>query len=184
MNRRTFVLSVGSIAATGGAALGSGAFDLVEADRSANIAVSDDSAAIIELADNGTSQFVTTDANNLLKLEYTGSGNATGANDNAATTIEAGFKIGNNDDTQGVGVKITHDAADAAAVNFYGDTGKTTSVESLPSANGDPHNLDPYDTTNSVQDNFDVTIELDTSVTDLSGLTTITVTADPAAYTA
>ena len=183
MDRRTFVIGVGSIATAGGAALGSGAFDLVEADRSANIAVADDSAAIIELADNGTSQFVTTDANNLLKLEYTGSANATGANDDAVTTIEAGFKIENNDDTQGVGVKVEHDAGDAAAVDFYGDTGKTTSVETLPTATGDPHNLDAYNSTDGV-DSFDVTIELDTSVTDLSGLTTITVTADPAAYTA
>lgn len=183
MERRTFVISVGSIAAAGGAALGSGAFDLIEADRTANITVSDDSAAIIELADNGTSQFVTTDANNLLKLEYTGSGNATGANDSAVTTVEAGFKVGNNSN-QGVGVKIAHDAGSASAVNFYGDTGKTTSVESLPSANTDPHNLDAYDSTNSVQDNFNVTFELDTTVTDLSGFTTVTVTADPSAYTA
>ena len=181
MQRRTFVISVGGIVAAGGAALGSGAFDQIDADRTANIAVSDDSAAIIELADNGTSQFVTTDASNLLKLEYTGSGNATGANDSAVTTIEAGFKVGNNS-TQGVGVKITHDAGSTDAVNLYGDTGKTTSVESFPGASGDPHNLDAYDAANSTQDNFDVTFELDTTVTDLSGLTTITITADPSAY--
>lgn len=183
MERRTFVIGVGSIAAAGGTALGSGAFNLIEADRSASITVSDDSAALIELADNGTSQFVGTDANNLLQLNYAGSGNATGANDSAVTTIEAGFKVGNNA-TQGVGVKLAHDAGSVGAVNFYGDTGKTTSVESLPTANGDPHNLDAYDSTNSVQDSFNVTLELDTTVTDLSGLTTITVTADPSAYTA
>lgn len=183
MQRRTFVLSVGSIVAASGAALGSGAFDLIEADRTASIAVSDDSAALVSLADNGTSQFVSTDANNLLTLNYAGSGQATGANDNAVTTIEAGFTVGNNS-TQGVGVKITSDAVDAAAVNFYGDTAKTAGVEVLPTVNTDPHNLDAYDSVSNVQDSFDVTIELDTTVTDLSGLTTITVTADPSAYTA
>ncbi|WP_323190903.1 hypothetical protein [Halostella sp. PRR32] len=185
MNRRTFVISVGSIAATGGAALGSGAFDLIEADRTADITLASDSAALLELTDNGTSQFVDSTGGtdgDLLQLKYTGSGNASGANKSAVTTIEAGFKIGNNA-SQGVGVKIAHDAADPSAVNLYGDTGKTTAVESLPTANGDPHNLDAYDSANSTQDSFDVTIELDTTVTDLSGLTTITVTADPSAYT-
>jgi hypothetical protein len=182
MNRRTFVLSVGSIAATGGAALGSGAFDLVEADRTASITVTDDSSAVIGLSAN-SSEFVSTDGNNLLQLNYSGSANSSGANDNAVTTVEAGFTISNNDDTQGVGVKVGHDAGDTAAVNFFGDTGKTTGIESYPGANGDPHNLDAYNSTDGA-DTVDVTFELDTTVTDLSGLSTITISADPSQYTA
>ena len=49
MNRRTFVLGLGTIATGSAAAVGSGAFTSVEADRNISVETADDSAAFLQL---------------------------------------------------------------------------------------------------------------------------------------
>ena len=66
MNRRTFVVGVGALAAGGAAAIGTGAFDSVEAERTVTAELSDDADAYLALESTGSHSEL--DGNGRLKL--------------------------------------------------------------------------------------------------------------------
>ena len=84
MNRRNVLIGLGTVAAGGGAVLGTGAFSQVEAERTVNVGVSGDASAAVELTANTSVDGVTQDgsgANNELSIKLTN------VNDGALTSI-------------------------------------------------------------------------------------------------
>ncbi|ELZ00930.1 hypothetical protein C482_08718 [Natrialba chahannaoensis JCM 10990] len=117
LNRRTTLIGLGTIVAGGGAALGTGAFDTVEADRSVNIETAGDDGALLGLE--------------ILSETLTGGENADviefdldTLNVNAITTFEAAFEITNN-------------GTNPVTVSIEDDEG-----ENLLGTNGDPMTFD------------------------------------------
>ena len=118
LNRRNVLVGLGTIVAGGGAALGTGAFSQVEADRSASIAVADDDEAFLGLEihedrlDDGTpdSPYVEYDDSNsheIIEFYFDGDEN----NDNDGLNVNAVTRFDNlititNDSTNDVSVEI------------------------------------------------------------------------------
>ena len=98
MKRRKFVIGVGSLAAGSAAAVGTGAFSSVEADRSVSVEVGDDNDAYLGLeavrddiiSDDGDGGQLSID----LGSQTTAEGGE-GFNDEAITKIEGVFRITN-----------------------------------------------------------------------------------------
>ena len=116
--RRKFLLGMGSLAAGGAAAMGTGAFTSVSADRSVDVQVADDSDALLRIVpdERGGSQtpnaqeYVDT-SGGTVSLDFTStSEGATGINDEATTIIDDILTI-ENQGTQGVYVGYTHPAS-------------------------------------------------------------------------
>ncbi|MDF9744688.1 hypothetical protein [Natrinema salsiterrestre] len=133
MERRKFVLSAGALAASGGIALGTGAFSTVEAERDVGVAVSDDSSAYlgIEPGDGPNGNYVDTTDSDALAINLTGDNDNIGSglaggeglNANAVTGIADLFKI-QNQGTQEVQLEVAPLAfADADFANFDGVLG-------------------------------------------------------------
>ena len=93
MNRRNVLIGLGTVAAGGGAVLGTGAFSTVEAERTMSVGFSDDSGA--ELILNPTSSYASSSqgTNSASTLDLT----FNNLNDDATTTLSGVFEIDNND---------------------------------------------------------------------------------------
>jgi len=59
LNRRNTLIGLGTIVAGGGAALGTGAFSSVEADRTVSVGTEADSSALLALTDEDASDYIT-----------------------------------------------------------------------------------------------------------------------------
>lgn len=124
MERRKFVIGVGSLAAGGAAAMGTGAFSSVEAERGVSVEVADDNNAYLGLkaerddiiSDDGADGQLTID----LGSQTTEKGGE-GFNDEAVTTIEGVFRI-TNQGTQTVGAGFVENESEP--VIFRNMTGK------------------------------------------------------------
>ena len=94
MERRKFVVGLGSLAAGGAAAMGSGAFASVEATRSVNVNVAGDKSAYLGLDE--TSPYAQVKGKQLaLNFDDNGEGGK-GVNADAVTTFDGVFKMMNN----------------------------------------------------------------------------------------
>ena len=98
MNRRNVLIGLGAVAAGGGAALGTGAFSQVEAERTVNVTTSDDASALlafsVDTSYNGISDdSVTDDGTNNQDIVQI---NLVDINDNATTTFDAALTVTNN----------------------------------------------------------------------------------------
>ena len=100
MQRRKFMLGMGAVAAGGAAALGTGAFTSVQADRSLSVNVAGDSDAFLRLmpsdGPNGRYAEIT---NNTLELNFDDEAQGVGGsglNDQARTIIRNVFEIRNS----------------------------------------------------------------------------------------
>ena len=118
MRRRKLLIGLGSLAAGGAAATGTGAFTSVDADRSVDVAVAEDSDAFLRIVPDKRDGSKTANADEYvnvsngtvsLDITETDSG-ATGINDNATTIIDDLLTI-ENQGTQGVYVGYTHPAS-------------------------------------------------------------------------
>lgn len=115
MERRKFVLSVGTLAAGGSLALGTGAFSSVEAERDVSVTVAEDASAYlgIQPGDGPNGNYVDTDDNDTLAINLTGDNDnigdgvagGEGINANAATGISDIFKI-RNQGTQDIELEV------------------------------------------------------------------------------
>lgn len=111
MRRRSFVAGLGSFAAAGAAAIGTGAFTSVQADRTVSVEVADDSDAFLQLvpADGPNGEYATTDGGTLA-IDLSGSNptdaGGSGVNARAITSAERVFAI-ENQGTQAVDVTLT-----------------------------------------------------------------------------
>jgi hypothetical protein len=118
MRRRKMLIGLGSLAAGGAAATGTGAFTSVSANRSVNVKVADDANALLRIIPderNGSQtenaqEYVDT-SGGTVSLDITGTDSgATGINNNATTVIDDILTI-KNQGTQGVYVGYTHPAS-------------------------------------------------------------------------
>jgi len=158
MNRRNVLVGLGTIVAGGGAALGTGAFSSVSADRSVSITTAGDSGGLLALdidtsyagiSDNSASDSGTNGENTIqIDLES--------INDDAVTTFDNALTIENNGSNP---VDITIDDSGVSGVSF-------TPASSTAQANDDSGDTDQVK----------ATIEVDTTGSVSSGDVTITAT--------
>jgi len=89
MNRRNVLVGLGTIVAGGGAALGTGAFSSVEADRTVTVDAAGDSSALIALDHNTSFEPYVKDTDGLLEIDLSSSqiNSGSGVNLGATTTI-------------------------------------------------------------------------------------------------
>jgi len=102
MNRRKYILGVSSLATGSAAAVGTGAFSSVEADRDIRVEIADDTDAFLALVP--TSEYAI-EENGIFSLNLspdnpTNAGGE-GVNTNATTIIEDAFKIKKSGDSDG-----------------------------------------------------------------------------------
>jgi hypothetical protein len=114
-NRRKFLIGVGSLAAGSAAAVGSGAFTSVQAERSVSVDVADDSDAYLAFDDsnstNGAYAGVEDDGSVYVDLGDN-SVDGSGLNTDALTQINDIFRV-KNQGTQGVLVYVDPDSIDS-----------------------------------------------------------------------
>lgn len=132
MNRRNVLLGLGTVVAGGGAALGTGAFSQIEADRTASISVASDSTALLTLGGDTTSQLIN-ETDGTLGIDQ---GNI---NLEAKTTVDQGIDITNNGGQEvSISVSLNTDTADitaAEAVDIFSFEYNTASTNT-PQSNG------------------------------------------------
>ncbi len=126
MERRKFVIGLGSLAAGGAAATGTGAFTSATAERTVSIARVGDESAYLGLTAGdsaGVSSYVSGSNGGELNIDLTGNGEGSGVNMGAVTTIgesdngeydtEYAFKI-TNQGTQKLFIGLSYDFDDAS----------------------------------------------------------------------
>lgn len=144
MERRKFMIGVGSLAAGSAAAMGTGAFNFANVERGMNVNVADDSNAFLAL--NDTSDYAD-GSGKQLSLTFDGNSDVTGTgiNRNSDYSFTGVFSI-TNQGSQSVGVWINdNDSNDV--VNWYGagkknNTNFSTSIEGP----GNAYAIDPGQT--------------------------------------
>ncbi|PSP95317.1 hypothetical protein BRC84_03380 [Halobacteriales archaeon QS_1_68_44] len=127
MNRRNVLIGLGTVAAGGGAALGTGAFSQVEADRTADFTVTSDDSALLKLSGDGT--YVTSktpgpNGNNTIEV------NAQGLNDDATTILGTVTITNNSSDGNRKWVHVGGGADGNAAIDFRADSDQDTTGDS------------------------------------------------------
>jgi hypothetical protein len=125
MQRRNLLIGMGSLTVGGAAAVGTGAFTSVEADRSVNVAVADDANAYLGLDDidsSPNSQYIDTGGDQIvLKLDSTDN-SGSGFNADAETRIDDLIRV-SNQGTQTINVWVTlDDGNDSDEDTFDDDT--------------------------------------------------------------
>jgi len=124
-NRRKFIAGLGALATGSAAAMGTGAFTSVSAERTAKINVAGDSAALLSLdAGSGSnSAYATETGNGEVRVELDGSddvySDAGGVNADATTKILETFEV-KNQGTQPVAVHVPPDSVTPASVGAAG----------------------------------------------------------------
>lgn len=113
MNRRNVLLGLGTVVAGGGAALGTGAFSQIDADRTASISVASDSTALLTLSGDTTSQLID-ETDETLGIDQDN------INLEAKTTVDQAIDIANNGG-QEVSISVSLDA----------DTANITAAEAV-----------------------------------------------------
>ena len=114
MERRKFVIGAGALATGSAAAVGSGAFSSVEADRDVSVEVANDADAYLGLEglDNANANQYVSSSGGTLEIDIAGSGNSgTGVNQDAVTEFNELFTV-SNQGTQDVFFYIRYDPDD------------------------------------------------------------------------
>lgn len=144
-NRRKFITGLGALAAGSAAAVGTGAFTSVQADRSVSVAVSDDSDALLALTtdpnDDGTDEadnaaYVNTSGSAAsINVDSAASTTGTGVNANATTQITDLFKVVN----QGTQAAVVYVDPDSISDTNYtwGGSGIMIDPQASNRPNGD-----------------------------------------------
>jgi hypothetical protein len=164
MNRRNVLIGLGTVAAGGGAVLGTGAFSTVEAQRTVTLESTGDDSANLGLTPGSGAGEIVDDGSNQITFDEKD------LNENALTTYTDALQIANNDAGETIGVWVT-DQNDIGSVLDFRKSDGTSIVESNPSS----ANL-----TIDSDGNELVTVVVDNRTTDLSSATIspVTVNAD------
>ena len=99
MERRNFLISMGSTAAGASALIGSGAFSRVESHRSVTVQVAEDANAYLGLSGTGSpnsDNYVDTDENGHLFINIADQPDGDGVNSDSTTFFDGLFEICNN----------------------------------------------------------------------------------------
>jgi hypothetical protein len=135
MQRRKLLTAMGSLAAGGAAAMGTGAFTSVSANRTVNVSVADDANALLALEQAGTgpnSQYAeVSDGEVTIDLDNSDTANGgSGVNGNAVTNVLDIFKI-RNQGTQPVAVFVDpYDGVRPFSVNAFNEAGTSRAYPS------------------------------------------------------
>ncbi|WP_136350807.1 hypothetical protein [Natronorubrum bangense] len=181
MNRRNVLVGLGTIVAGGGAALGTGAFSSVTADRTVTVETAGDADAFLglQIRDDLAADENTIDLN----FENAGNG-AEGINENAKTTLDKVLLIQNNGTQENIGITFEveiDDTTDASNVFSFNENneGDFDDGDGGIDPNGEPLNPNQsaaYDLEiNLREDEVDVPDALDS---DDSFEVTVTITAE------
>jgi hypothetical protein len=139
MQRRKFIAGVGSLAAASATAIGTGAFNFANVERSANISVAGDENAFLAL--NSESEY-TNNSGNKLAFDWETVAGGSGINKNSDYSFTGLFSI-ENQGSQSVGVWINDNDSDDtvswSAVSSDDTPDFSTSIEGP----GNPYALDP-----------------------------------------
>ena len=179
MERRKFVVGLGALASGSAAAMGTGAFTSVTADRQVDVQVSEDANAYLGLQDSGDANdayFDTSGDQYSVDFESipddptNGTAGGSGVNPNANTIAESVFQIVNQG-TQEVTVSLTGDSTISIQ-------SQSTSI-SAPSSDGINASLsaDATDATLSPGDSIDVDFAINSGTSDLNGTLEISAAA-------
>lgn len=99
-NRRSILIGLGGLVAGGGAILGTGAFDTVEAERTVSVETAGDANALLALTPVDDDGPYVDDSGDTIEINLdgneTGDAEATGLNQNAVTTFDELVAITNN----------------------------------------------------------------------------------------
>jgi hypothetical protein len=147
MQRRKFIAGLGSIAAAGAAAVGTGAFTSVSASRDVTINTTGDASAFLKIEPEDTpnaDEYVYTESDNTIALDFTNtdesatSGNGgSGLNEDATTIFDNLLKF-TNQGTQEIYVGVANEGDPASgaghpgsfyAENSQGDSGDNSSFD-------------------------------------------------------
>ncbi|TYL38348.1 hypothetical protein CV102_11065 [Natronococcus pandeyae] len=149
LNRRNVLVGLGTIVAGGGAALGTGAFSSVEADRSVTIETDGDDSALLQIVPNegynGDAGDYVDDSDDSIEIVIGDDDNSdtgdTGVNVNATTTFIDLLEVTNNG-SQDVGfyVESKEDLGEDELLNFKAENQDTiienSNAVDLSSENG------------------------------------------------
>lgn len=129
MRRRKYIAAMGSIAAGGAAALGTGAVETISTDRGMSVDVAGDASAYLGIDANDDSQFVNVDSNSkLVSLDFaTDSTNGgQGVNNEGSTEVRPAFYLRNQGDRElyvAVNNPLRNNDIDSGQNNTTGFTG-------------------------------------------------------------
>ena len=143
MERRKFVIGAGALATGSAAAIGTGAFTSVEADRQVEVNVVDDADAYLGLSalDEPNSEYVDESGDTVaIDITDTDAGGQ-GLNPNATTVIEDLLEVTNQGTNDGVGVWVEVDLGDIGDGEFEvydQDTETDLEEEAVPIDTGEP----------------------------------------------
>ena len=146
-NRRTVLIGLGGLVAAGGAALGTGAFTTVEAQRTVSIDTAGDADAFLGLEVRSDLES-STDNNGLIQLDLS-SANASGLNRQARTVLDKVLLVENNGTQSGVDIGFTVDVTDGDSTLVSGDNGAGEIFKFSENTDG---NFDPDDADISVSE--------------------------------
>ena len=177
MERRKFVVGLGALASGSAAAVGTGAFTSVTADRQVDVQVAGDASAYLGLKDSGDANdayFDTSGDEHFVDFADSGHGGS-GVNPNADTVAESVFKI-TNQGTQSVEIDLSTSASNLT-VQDNGDISAPSSgvAVALAEDDSDSGTDDTYElgTGHSV----DVDLAVSAGTSDFTDLT-FTISAD------
>jgi hypothetical protein len=120
-NRRNVLIGLGGLVAAGGAALGTGAFTTVEAQRTVTIDTAGDADAFLGLEVRSDLE-ADTENNGLIQLDLSSATNASGLNRRARTVLDKVLLVENNGTQSGVDIGFTVDVIDGDST-VSGDNG-------------------------------------------------------------
>jgi len=96
MERRKFVIGAGALATGSAAAVGTGAFSSVSAERDVTLEVAGDGDAYLGIESNDSEGYVTEEGDGTVSFDFAGPGNGDGVNNNANTRFEEVVTFTNN----------------------------------------------------------------------------------------
>jgi hypothetical protein len=132
MERRKFLIGAGSLAAGSAAAVGTGAFTSVSAQRNVTVQVEDDMDAFLQLDStlkSSTNDVFASTENGRLVIDVSNTdAGGEGVNENAVTTLDQVFKLQNHG-TQPVNIWFDHDIPGLTFYRFDPDSNSLDGAE-------------------------------------------------------
>ena len=135
MERRKFLIGMGSLAAGTAAATGTGAFTAMSASRDTNIDVVTDSNGLIGLVDTTDGDVVRTTDNGELTIDFTADGNAGGVN--VDSQYQVGYIKGSDKRFNPSGLNDQIDDTDATAFEIVNNDTQSHTLDASYDCNAD-----------------------------------------------
>lgn len=168
MNRRNVLVGLGTIVAGGGAALGTGAFSSVEANRSVEVTTAGDANALVGF--NITSSLLEGSDGDMIQF------NLEDLNIGATTRFDGGFEITNNRENQGDTVTISIADGDGSITTT--DASGEGDGMYFEYTDGDLTNIDGNSGTVALDVVFNLENSTDTDTADTALPSTVAITAN------